>query len=358
MAVTVSEGSVEERLELLVARSRVLEGEGVPYPTDQIRQAVLMAMAEGDPEKALSVLKRAETLYSKASRDWMWVRELLARADELKGLAERVGMDITLLESRVGRPREQLASGGLSAGSLERAAASASLALAILNDALPKFCVQEAQKLGESIRRARDRGEDVTTATAEFRRFLVAIQEEQLAITAQRLLDARRAVARIPSAPSVGPLPTAEEEEILREARNLSRRLHRIRGKARDAQSAARLMTQVRAALSEDRRFGTPEEEIEDLWSEVDRLTKERTLAAGGAAVPTPEGAPDEAEGAGLENSSAIPLTAPPLTRARTNGDRVPVAIGIVPPAPVETTPEGELAAGRRRRRREPSAGT
>ncbi|MCI4317557.1 MAG: hypothetical protein L3J96_03385, partial [Thermoplasmata archaeon] len=219
MAVMVADGSLEARLDMLLSRAKVLESEGVPYPSAQIRQAVELAIAEGAPEKALSVLKRAESLYAKASRDWMWVRELLTRADELKGLAERVGMDITLLDSRVGRPREQLAGAPLSAGSLERAAASGSLALAILNDALPKFCVQEAQKLGESIRRARDRGEDVELATAEFRRLLTAIQEEQLPITAQRLLDARRSVARIPTAPSVGPLPSAEEEEILREAR-------------------------------------------------------------------------------------------------------------------------------------------
>jgi hypothetical protein len=323
-----------------------------------------MAVAEGDPEKALSVMKRAESLYAKASRDWMWVRELLARADELKGLAERVGMDISLLESRVGRPREQLASATLSVGSLERAAASGSLALAILNDALPKYCVQEAQKLGESIRRARDRGEDVTEATAQFRRLLAAIQEEQLPITAQHLLDARRSVARIPAAPSVGSLPSAEEEEILREARNLSRRLHRIRGKARDAQSAARLMTQVRAALSEDRRFGTPEEEIEDLWSEVDRLTKERQLALGaspGPATSTPAGSPDGAvpvpENGGVTPAVEEPPSVPTL-RARTSCDRVPAAVGIVPPAPAEAGSPSELAAGRRRRRREPSAGT
>src|ERR1700691_1278998 len=109
MAVTVADGPIEERLGVLMGHAKVLESEGVPYPTEQIRQAVQMALAEGDRDKALSVLKRAETLYAKAARDCMWLRELLARADELKGLAERVGMDITLLDSRVGRPREQLA---------------------------------------------------------------------------------------------------------------------------------------------------------------------------------------------------------------------------------------------------------
>ena len=39
-------------------------------------------------------------------------------------------------------------------------------------------------------------------------------------------------------------------------------------------------MSQVRAALSEDRRYGTPEEEIETLWLEVDRMTRENRRAA------------------------------------------------------------------------------
>src|ERR1700686_2976861 len=51
-------------------------------------------------------------------------------------------------------------------------------------------------------------------------------------------------------------------------------------------------MAEVRAALSEDRRYGTPEEEIEALWTEVDRLTKERQL---GEAVSAPAIAPHEA---------------------------------------------------------------
>jgi hypothetical protein len=326
-----------------VARSRTIESEGVPFPTDQIRETVELALAEGDVERATSILRRAETLYAKASRDWMWVRELLTRAEELRELAERVGMDITLLESRVGRPREQLRQAPLSAGSLERAAASASLALAILNDALPKFVVQEAQKLGDSIRIARDRGEDVAAATDAFRRLLNAIQEEQLPITSQRLLEARRSVARIPRAPSVAPLPPAEEEEILREARNLARRLHRIRGKARDAQSAARLMTQVRAALSEDRRIGSPEEEIEDLWSEVDRLTKERSEA--GSSIAPATSPPDVAS-----EASDGPE---PATDTPENGHSEPLAVGVVPPAIPEAGEPDEPAVPPPRRTRD-----
>ena len=361
MALALPEDPLAERLELLIERARTLEAEGVPYPTDQIREEVERALAEDDTERAASVLRRAETLYAKAARDWMWVRELLTRADELRQMAERVGVDITLLEARVGNPREQLRTSALSGGSLERAAASASLALAILNDAIPKFFVQEAQKLGGSIRRARDRGEEVTEATANFRRLLSAIQEEHLAVTAERLLDARKAVARIPAAPPMGHLPTGEEDAILNEARSLARRLHRIRGKARDAQSAARLMSQVRAALSDDRRYGSPEEEIEDLWTEVDRLTKERALARGetpgetaapNGDVPTEpaESAIDSTSASGMPESDGSPAS---LTTSDLNGSTVATAPVLPPPPSDRTEPSAT-----KRRSRERSART
>jgi hypothetical protein len=344
MEIPLPPSTVSDRLGALVARGRTIESEGVPFPTDQIRETIELALAEGDVDRATSLLRRAESLYAKASRDWMWIRELLSRADELRELAEKIGVDVTLLEARVGRPRQQLREAPLSAGSLERTAASASLALAILNDTVPKFVVQEAQKLGLSIRIARDRGEDVGLATDAFRRLLSSIQEEQLPITGQRLLEARRAVARIPRAPSVGALPPAEEEEILREARNLARHLHRIKGKARDAQSAARLMTQVRAALSEDRRVGTPEEEIEDLWNEVDRLTKER----GAAGIESSAAPPSEGEVA--VTPVEVPAEANPPEAPEAEEDepapsnrrsRMPMAVGVVPAG----RPEDETAA-------------
>jgi hypothetical protein len=52
-------------------------------------------------------------------------------------------------------------------------------------------------------------------------------------------------------------------------------------------------MAQVRAALSEDRRYGSPEEEIEELWKEVDRLTAERKESDIAPAAPEP---PDYAQ--------------------------------------------------------------
>lgn len=274
-----------QRLDHLVERGRALEAEGLPFPTEQLEGSVRASIASGATEQALGLLKRGESLYTVAARDWGWVRETLERADELRALAQELGVDVQHLDSRVGNPREQLRSQPLSASSLGRAAASASLAVAVLTDAIPKFCVQEAQKLGELIRTARNRGEDVTDAVTRFSRLLQSIQDHQLVQTSRLLLDVRKAVARIPRAPTVS-VPTEEEEEILLEARNLARRIQRIKTKARNAQGAARLMTQVRAALSEERRTGSPEEEIEALWDEVDRLTKERAQEPTGVVSP------------------------------------------------------------------------
>ena len=124
---------------------------------------------------------------------------------------------------------------------------------------------------------------------------------------------------RIPRAPAVPTISPKEEEEILLEARNLARRLQRIKTSARDAQSAARLMTQVRAALSEDRRFGTPEEEIEALWAEVDRLTQQKKRAI--AEAPPP-----------------VTPAPPPARKAATPLETVPTPTlpPMVPPAPEE----------------------
>lgn len=319
--------AVEERLAALVRRGHELEAEGLPFPTAQLEQATEALAAQGGFDRALGVIKRGESLYSVAARDWTWIKQSLARADELAELAGSIGLDVGHLETRVGNPREQLLHAPLSAASLSRAAASASLAVAVLSDAIPKHCVQEAQKLGESIRAARNRGEDVTTAVARFGELLASLQDQHVVAMARGLVEARRAVARIPRAPSMAALPSDEEEEILLEARNLARRLQRIKSKARNAQSAARLMTQVRAALSEDRRFGTPEEEIEALWTEVDRLTRERQRlapddgaepVAGGSALVPP--APAEDDSAAPEDDALAPSIGSSRARALRRG--------------------------------------
>ncbi len=303
---TTALAELRTRLDRVTAEGDRLEGEGLPFPTAQIRTAFDQAVQAGEKAQAAAVVKRGEALLARVVPDWTWVRELLRRADELRAIAQTIGMDVAHLDTRVGNPRRRLMSDPLSSGSLEKAAASASLALAVLNDAVPKFCVQEAQQLGLSIRRARDRGEEVRVAAASFSRLLQAVQDQNLATAAERLVEVRKAVGRIPRAPAVPAVSPNEEDEILVEARNLARRLQRIKAKASNAQSAARLMAQVRAAISEDRRYGTPEEEIEALWAEVDRLTREKKRAVEGPPVEE-----EALEAPGEEPAPEVPESAP-----------------------------------------------
>jgi len=302
MAPTSPFTELRHRLEPVEEKGRALQAEGLPFPSIQIRDTFEAAVRAGSVEDATQVVRRAETLLGKATRDWIWIRELLRRVDELRSIAEAIGVDVALVDSRVGNPRDQLMSEPLSAQSLQKTAAGATLALAVLTDAVPKFCVHEAEALGVSIRRARDRGEEVHDAVAAFSRLLRSLQEDNLPLAAERLAEARRVVARIPRAPAVPSLSTEEEEEILLEARNLARHLHRIRGRARDATTAARLMTQVRHALAEERRTGTPEEEIEALWDEVNRMSKEKKLASAGPALE-----PEEAQAVPADELEAAP---------------------------------------------------
>jgi hypothetical protein len=313
---------LRRRLDVLTEQGNALQAEGLPFPTTQIRDAFEAAARAGSPDEASAVLKRSEALLERARRDWNWVRELLHRVDELRAVAELIGVDVAHLDARVGNPRARLMSETLSAGALEKAAASASLSLAVLNDALPKFLARDAQTLGQSIRKARDRGEEVARAAASFSRLVQAMQDQNYSSAGARLVEARREVARIPRAPTVASITPAEEEEILNEARILARRLQKIKSSARDAHSAARLMTQVRAALAEDRRYGTPEEEIEELWNEVARLAREKKLASTGPPVA----------------SAPAPVEPAPVPVSRwTPPPRVPA-----PPPPPIATPEAE----------------
>jgi type II secretory pathway pseudopilin PulG len=356
------------RLETMIEQGHALEAEGLPFPTEQIRSAYEEAVRSGKLPDANLVLKRGEALLTRVRTDWTWVRELLRRADELRGIAETIGVDVAHLDRRVGNPRQRLMKEPLSMGSLEKAAASASLALAVLNDAIPKFVVQEAQQLGVSLRRARDRGEDVREVSRIFSRLLQALQDQNIPTAAQRLVEARRAVVRIPRAPALPAMSAQEEEaEILLEARNLARRLQRIKSKAQNAQSAARLMAQVRAAISEERRtYGTPEEEIEVLWAEVDRLSRERKRAATGTTLGSP---PTPGEG-DLDDGAATSSPAETAPVGNGNGkpsERAPPTdvspsyyVPYVPPeasaADAEADPEAVALANRNRTRPRPRA--
>jgi hypothetical protein len=310
---------LRRRLEAVEETGRALQAEGLPFPTVQAREAFDEAVHGGAVADARKVVKRAETLLERTQKDWTWVRELLKRVDELRGVAESIGVDVSLVDARVGNPRAQLMGEPLSSGSLERSAAAASLALAVLNDLVPKYCVQQAQKLGASIRSARDRGEEVRDTVVAFSALVRSLQDEHLPMVAQRLVEARHSVARIPRAPALPSMSPAEEEEILLEARNLARRLHRIRSKARDATGAVRLMTHVRAVLTE-RRYGSPEEEIEALWSEVDRLTKEKRLASAPPVIMGDEGGYLPAEPVPLFDPGPEMAPAGPETPASTEG--------------------------------------
>ena len=271
----------------IVRKGQTLESEGIPYDSATFVGEVKGQIAKRDLAGAITTVRRAEALLDKTLRDWTWLKELLARVDELRDLAARTGVDLEVVDQRIGNARTTLRTLPLADGSLEKAAASASLALVVLNDTLPKFYTQESQQLARSIHDARERGEDVRESGVRLAQLLQSLREGRLADIGQRFIDLRRAVTRIPRAPAVPPkMIRREEEEILLEARNLARRLNRMKYRARDAQGAARLMTQVRAALSEDRRYGSPEEELEELWGEVDRLARERTDSL--AEPPTP----------------------------------------------------------------------
>ncbi|MGA7847090.1 MAG: hypothetical protein WCB18_08405 [Thermoplasmata archaeon] len=289
------------RVSGIVRRGDSLAAEGIPYDSASFVSEVRGQISKHDLAAAITTVRRAEALLDKTQRDWTWLKELLSRVDELRDLAARSGVDLEVVDQRIGNARQQLRTLPLAEGSLEKAAASASLALVVLNDTLPKFYTQEAQQLAKSIREANERGEDVRESGVRLAQLLQALREGRLADIGQRFIDLRRAVTRIPRAPAVPPkMQQREEEEILLEARNLARRLNRMKYRARDAQGAARLMNQVRAALSEDRRYGSPEEELEELWGEVDRLARERTdalappPAAVGIETPDPEPTPSE----------------------------------------------------------------
>ena len=344
---------LRRRLERAEDRAQPFQAEGLPIPTAQYLTEFEEAVRAGNEDRAAAVVKRAEALLARADQDWRWLNELLQRVDGLRGIADMVGLDLARIDSRVGNPRAQLLGAALTPASLEKAAAGASFALAVLDDAIPKYIVAEAQALGVSIRRARDRGEEVRDAVTSFTALVRSLQEPVLAATAGRLVEARRAVARIPRAPPVAAITEEEEDEILREARNLARRLHRIKTRAHDATDAVRLMSQVRQALSEDRRYASPEEEVEALWAEVDRLTREKRLAAAGPTLENaaPAAGPELAEASEDELEEEFgPEPGEGLASSETEdgpAPRRPLALPAVPPTPAYVPPVADAPARR-----------
>ncbi len=293
------------RLETVEDRARPLLVAGLPFPSAALRNGFEEEVRAGALGEASAVVERAETLLARAEQDWGWLSGLLRRVDELRAVAEAVGIDLLRLEARIGDPRAQLLAEPLTVESLERAGTNATFALSVLEGAVPRFVLEEARALGTSIRRARDRGEDVHDAVESFAGIVQGLQEPNLFASAEHLVATRKLVARIPREPPVATIPPEEEEEILVEARNLARRLQQIKSQAHDASGAVRLMTQVRQVLSEERRFAAPEGEVEELWDEVDRLAEDRPAPSSEDAVegsveisPTWDGAFEEGDGA------------------------------------------------------------
>ncbi|HEV2316203.1 MAG TPA: hypothetical protein VGV89_01335 [Thermoplasmata archaeon] len=283
---------IGERLERWSARAESLAAEGLPMPIQQVRDLVGQLRAAGEDARAEQALGRAEHLLERASHDWTLLSELLRRVDELKELGTRAGLPLGELDARVGDPREPLKDARLSEALLEKASALASKQLAVLGDLMPKYFLTEAQALGKTIQEAKERGHEVTEAGERLDQFVRAMRAGQLRGTALAFLELKDAVTALTAGPPAAEVRADEEQEILREARQLARRLNRIKGRARDASSAARLVKQVKAALAEDRRYSSPEEEIEELWGEVDRLTRERSAAADPEPEPAPTVAP------------------------------------------------------------------
>src|ERR1700675_818807 len=105
MATGSAPSDLKERLARLSERGYALEAEGLPFPTDQIRAGVDAALSHGAVDEATAFVKRGESLYTIAARDWGWVRQTLARADELREIAQQIGVDLQHLDSRVGNAR-------------------------------------------------------------------------------------------------------------------------------------------------------------------------------------------------------------------------------------------------------------
>ncbi len=286
--MTATDAATADRVTELLRRAGELEEQGVPFPTESIRTAIEKAVATNDTVKTGYVLDRAERLLVGTLKEWEPVERAISKAEVLRTTAEELGIGVAHLDANVGNPRAFVQAGPISAELFRNAERMATTSIELLRRAIPERAVAEARKLGVSIQAAQRRGEDVQEATTAFRALLAAVRGEPSPVLVQRLSAVRRAVQRIPSPPAIAFPEIDDADEILLEARILARRINRIKRNARDAQSAARLMAHVRAALAEDRRGGSPQEEIEELWGEVTRLTNQSGSHPTTPAVPRP----------------------------------------------------------------------
>lgn len=299
MAGDTFQDPLSARLASLSLQANALVQQGLPFPISQVHSLVTQLRDRGDMVRAEQTLERAERLFEQTTSHWKLLREQLRGLDELRGLAASAGLDLVEIDRKIGDPRELLRSGRLSEGLLEMASGRAAKALATLTEVLPQSLVPQTLAFARVIQAAKGRGEDVTEALERLDRVRRSLKARQLRGSVAGFLELRDAIRQIPKEPTVA-VPTGEEEEILREAQSLARRITRIKTRARSASQAARLMSEVRAALSEDRRAASPEEEIDELWDEVDRLSRERLeaelspLRPGPSPAQLPPGLPPE----------------------------------------------------------------
>jgi hypothetical protein len=269
-------GPLNERIDRLVEKAEALADEGFPFDWDRTVDEIEQRIEANDLDGAEAALARAERLADRADRDWPLVLELLDRIDELHAIARECGVDVDRL----------LSGGQLTEGLLDQTAARASLALATIHDRLPRVLVAEAKTLGRSLQVARDRGEDVDAASRRLSAFLKGLRNGDLAEIGRTFLALRETIREFEVVPEVSGPDPEEEAQILLEARSLARRLRRMHEDGRYAENAARVTAQVHAALREGRSYATPMAEVDFLWSEVERLARERQDAEEPSALP------------------------------------------------------------------------
>ena len=240
----MSERDLNPMFDSFIARARLLEDKGCRSGRS-VRVAFTRALAANDRTKALHILERAERLYAGTYTQWVPVRDLLSRAEVLRSTSEELGINPSPLPDDFGNPRAIIRAGPLSAELFRTSRKIANDSIAVLRKSVLQHGKEEAVKLGASIQAAQRRGENVDEATTAFRSLLQTLKTEPSPILVERISTCRKLVSEIPSAPAIAFPEIEDADEILLEARILARRIHRIKRNARDAQSAARLMSHV-----------------------------------------------------------------------------------------------------------------
>jgi hypothetical protein len=283
-----------------------------------VRRSVDAALRAGRQEEALDGLAQAEKLLELTRQKWGPIREQLVLDDQLRRVAAQLAIEVPPVEGVTGSPRSLLFGAPLSDALLLRVRTTASASVRTVSNEILRYGISESRKLGTRIRAASQRGEDVRETTEAFRRLVRTIGARAAVDVGDRLAELRRAAARIPSAPAY-PVPITDEEgEVVLDARQSGRRVDRLKRTGADAPSAARVVTHARAPLGDDRRYGTPQEEVEELWGEVARLAREHHAENGST---SPEAAPADATAAPEAARTTGPADRRPAEEADPSSD-------------------------------------